>query len=171
MTKTARATSRSIFGVFSEFHRVAFVAALAGFCLVGCEAEGGGDEFDTTYTNYLSKCAGCHAPDAPGKGSDTEKNLDFTTAETARQTLSTGKAAGLVGNPAGCNGVPFVVAGKPEQSLIIAVLDQDARKLFDLPSHPNCDNDAITDMALKVGGAPEATDLAALKTWITSLAL
>ena len=51
------------------------------------------------------------------------------------------------------------------------MLDAEARKTFDLPSHPNCDNDAITDMGLKLGGAPDAAALAALKSWITAGAL
>ena len=140
--------------------------------LPGCETDlSGGDDFTVAYNGYLNKCANCHAPQAPGKASDTEKTLDFTSADTARSTLATGTASGLVGNPAACNGVPFVVAGKPGQSIVVAVLDAEARKTFDLPSHPNCDNDAITDMGLKLGGAPDAAALAALKSWITAGAL
>ncbi len=142
---------------------------LAALSVAGCETElTSGDEFSQTYDSYLSGCANCHAPSAPGKTSDTEQALDFSTAETARTTLRTGVATGLTGNPSACNGVPFVVAGKPNQSLLLAVLDADARKTFDLPSHPNCDNDAITDMAVKVGGAPNSIDLDNLKTWITN---
>lgn len=136
--------------------------------LGGCEVEPPGDDFDTAYAGLLNKCSQCHAPGAPGGGGDEEKSLDFTSVVTARETLSTGKASGLVGNTAACNGVPFVVAGKPEQSLVVAALDQNARKLFDLPSHPNCDNDAISDMALKLGGDVDAASLDALKAWITA---
>ena len=151
----------------------ATLLVLGALVLPGCETEPGaaGDDFSVAYDGYLNKCANCHAPQAPGKASDTEKTLDFTSVDTAKSTLATGKASGLVGNPAACNGVPFVVAGKPGQSLIVAVLDADVRTTFDLPSHPNCDNDAITDMGLKVGGGPDAVALDALKSWITAGAL
>ncbi|MCO4763199.1 MAG: hypothetical protein KC502_16900 [Myxococcales bacterium] len=143
-------------------------AALLVCCLTGCETEPG-DDFDVAYTSFLNKCSQCHGPDALGRSSDTAKGLDMSSAATARTSLTDNTVSGLTGNSAGCNGVPFVVPGKPEQSLFIAVLDADARTKFDLPSHPNCDNDAISDMTLKVNAEPSADTLAALKRWVTSL--
>ncbi|GEM_PF-1666273 len=137
--------------------------------VAGCETESTGVEANVTslHDNYLHKCASCHAPAAAGRTSDTEQSLDFSTAEMTSKSLREGKATGLKGNTAGCNDVPFVKAGKPELSLIVAVLDEDVRKAFDDPDHSSCDNTAISAMDIRAGGAPSAEFLTALKQWIT----
>ena len=48
----------------------------------------------------------------------------------------------------------------------MATLDQQVRTAFDLPANPNCDMNAISDETVKVGSAPSAAFLSALKTWI-----
>src|SRR4051812_2723477 len=84
---------------------------------------GGGDggtpepKWSSLYATYLQGCANCHAPGAPGRTSDTETTLDFSTSAKGYQTVTTGMAAGLVGNQAACNGVAFISAGHPAQSL------------------------------------------------------
>ncbi len=133
--------------------------------IVGCEATAGsGDDFTQAYDSYLNKCANCHAPGVDGKTSTTESSLDFSTVDTARSTLK-GSAKGLTGNQAACNDVPFVVPGKPEQSLVMAVLDADVRKGFDIAGKAGCDADGVTDMTIRVGG-PDADAIAKLRTWI-----
>ena len=79
----------------------------------------------------------------------------------------TARASGMTGNQAGCNGVPFIQPDKPAMSLVVAAIDSSTRKAFDLASNPSCDQNAISDMTIaKVGKAPSAEFLAALKTWI-----
>jgi hypothetical protein len=155
------------------------LAILLAMALGGCttttgdsgDATGGdssgdpGAHFSSLYSNYLNNCSQCHAPGAVGATSSTEKSLDFSTAATAYSTL-TGKATGLSGNQQACNGVPFIVSGKPGSSLLVAVLDSGTRSAFDYSGTPGCDNNAISDMAFKTGKTPSAAFIAALKTWI-----
>lgn len=147
----------------------------------GCPAvtettpDGGGGmveaKFTSLYGDYFGKCKQCHAPGAPGRTSDIEQTLDFTTRATALSTLKTGMAAGLVGNHTGCNGVPFLAA-TPGKSLVLAVIDQPTRQVIDLsPQHPTCDVDMITDATVKVGSQPSTAFVTALKTWITNGAM
>jgi cytochrome c553 len=124
--------------------------------------------FSSLYAAHLGDCKSCHAPNAPGRTSSTETALDLSSAATAYSTLTAGKAAGLTGNQLACNGVPFVVAGKPEQSLLVATLDQASRKTFDYAAAPQCDESAITDMTVKMGSSPPTGFVASLKDWITS---
>lgn len=152
--------------------RLCFVMMLAGCGQVGLTDAGEQIDaatvqatFTSLYGSYLSQCAYCHAPAGPGRTSDIEQTLDFTTRATAYTTITTGMATGLQGNFAGCNTVPFIDA-QPARSLILAVLDQPTRQAFDLPAHPNCDIDTITDEAAKLGSPPSAAFIAALKGWL-----
>jgi hypothetical protein len=124
--------------------------------------------FTSLYGNYFSNCRDCHTPNGPGRTSDTEQTLNFTSRTTALSALKTGSASGLKGNFAGCNGTPFITAGMPSQSLVVAVLDQSTRQQFDLSAHPDCDADAISDMTAQVGSRPSAAFVTALKDWITA---
>jgi len=124
-------------------------------------------KFSSLYSSYLNQCASCHAPGAPGRTSDIEQTLDFSTAATGYTTLTTGMALGLTGNQKGCNMTPFVVNGKPAQSLLVATLDSATRTAFDLPASPNCDSSAISDETVKVGSAPSEAFVVALKQWVT----
>lgn len=121
--------------------------------------------FTSLYNDYFSTCKSCHSPAGPGRTSDTEQTLDFTTRSTAFTTITGGTASGLMGNPAGCNGVPFVGA-TAATSLILAVLDEPTRAAFDLNGHASCDMDTITDETAKVGSAPSTEFIASLKTWL-----
>jgi hypothetical protein len=150
------------------------VAAGAG-CSPATETEpdggsGGGTvqaTFTSLYGDYLGTCKQCHAPNAPGKTSDTEQTLDFTSRTTALSTLR-GMASGLTGNHADCNGAPFL-ATTPAKSLLVAVIDQPTRQAIDLsPGHPTCDVDTISDETVKVKSQPSAEFVTALKTWISS---
>jgi hypothetical protein len=147
--------------------------------LAGCPAstdmtDGGGGtvtaSFTSLYGDYFGKCKQCHAPGAPGRTSDIEQTLDFTSRSTALSTIKTGMATGLVGNHTGCNGTPFV-ASTPGQSLLVAVIDQPTRQAFDVPAHVNCDVDSITDATVKVGSQPSSEFVTALKGWITAGAM
>ena len=124
--------------------------------------------FTSLYGDYFQNCKNCHTPAAPGRTSDTEDTLDFTSQTTAYSTIKTGMAAGLEGNFLDCNGVPFVTASNPSQSLLLASLDQPTRNAFDLPTHPMCDMDANADQTLKVGTQPSAAFITALKSWLTN---
>ena len=122
--------------------------------------------FTSLYGDYLGTCKQCHAPAAPGRTSDTEQTLDFTSRSTALTTLR-GMASGLTGNHLDCNGVPFLAAS-PGKSLLVAVLDQPTRQAIDLsPGHPGCAVDTISDETVKVGSQPSADFVTALKSWIT----
>ncbi len=142
--------------------RAALLATLVA--AAGCEAVAAGDDFTVAYDGYLNKCASCHSPGNQPSGA--ESSLDFSTADTARASLKGGSAAGLVGNQAACNGVPFVVAGKPGESLVMAVLDETVRQNFDNASAAGCDGSgAISDMTVRVGGS-DADAIAKLRAWI-----
>ena len=133
-------------------------------------ADGGGmvqATFTSLYGDYLGNCKQCHAPNAPGRTTDTERTLDFTSRSTALGTLR-GMASGLVGNHMDCNGVPFL-ATTPGKSLLVAVLDQPIRQVIDLsPGHPGCATDTISDETVKVGSQPSVDFVTALKTWISN---
>jgi hypothetical protein len=150
---------------------------IVAVAFVGCggiEVPTGGDmgsggvqaKFSSLYGDYFSNCGSCHSPSGPGRTSDIEKTLDFTSQSTAYSTLKTGDASGLVGNQMACNGVNFVGA-TPAASLIVAVLDSSVRQTYDSPTKPACDSTAITDETVKVGSAPSSQFLTALKQWIT----
>lgn len=149
------------------------LVAVGAAALAGCggvedlldEAAGGGG-FSGLYGGYLGNCVDCHTPDAPGRTSDTERTLDFTSQATAHRTLTTGSASGLTGNQSGCNGVPFV-GSAPGSSLVVAVLDEDVRQAFDVSGHSGCDASAISDMTVKVNSAPSSGFLSDLKAWIS----
>jgi hypothetical protein len=150
---------------------------LAG--LAGCPAstdltDGGGGavtaSFTSLYGDYLGKCKQCHAPGAPGRTSDTEQTLDFTSRSTALSTIKTGMATGLVGNHTGCNGVSFL-GSAPGNSLLVAVIDQPTRQAIDISGHPNCDVDSISDETVKAGSQPSSDFVTALKGWITAGAM
>jgi hypothetical protein len=122
--------------------------------------------FTSLYGDYLGNCKQCHAPNAPGRTSDIEQTLDFTSRSTALTSLR-GMAAGLTGNHMDCNGVPFL-ATTPAKALLVAVLDQPTRQAIDLsPGHPGCAVDTISDETVKVGSQPSAEFVTALKTWVT----
>lgn len=156
------------------------IAATTGACAPVDEVPDGGPDgggggmvtatFTSLYGDYLSNCKSCHAPGAPGRTSDIEQTLDFSTKTTAYMTIKNGMATGLTGNHTGCNGAPFVRPAAA-QSLLLAVIDQPTRQAFDLAGSPNCDVDAITDATLKTGRQPSAEFVSALKTWINAGAM
>ena len=123
--------------------------------------------FSSLYGDYFGNCAYCHSPNGPGRSSDIEKTLDFSTKSTAYSTIKTGMASGLTGNFMDCNSVPFVGA-TPAGSLILAVVDPPTRQAFDLPAHAGCDMDTISDETAKVGSQPSAAFITALKGWLTA---
>ena len=124
--------------------------------------------FQSLYGDYLGTCASCHATSAPGRTSDIEKTLDFSTKLTAYTTLTTGMAAGLTGPPMACNGVQFIQKGKPQLSLALAVVDETTRQTFDLATAASCDKLTITDETVKVGTAPSTEFVVAFRDWITA---
>ncbi len=132
----------------------------------GPDSGGGAVEatFTSLYGDYFANCKQCHAPGAPGRTSDIETTLDFSSKAMAYTTLK-GMAAGLSGNHTGCNGVKFIGA-TAATSLVLAVLDQPTRQAFDVTASPNCDVDSITDATVKTGKQPSAAFVTALKTWL-----
>ena len=135
-------------------------------CACGGADLGGGTpqpKWSSLYSTYLNNCAQCHSPSGPGRTSDIEQTLDFSSATTGYNTLM-GSASGLAGNQGACNGVRFVVAGHPEQSLLVAALDSSTRASF---SSGACNQDGVTDETVKQGAQPPAGWVAALQQWIT----
>ena len=132
----------------------------------GPDSGGGGVQatFTSLYGDYFASCKQCHAPGAPGRTSDIEQSLDFSSKAMAYTTLK-GMAAGLTGNHTGCNGAKFI-GTTAATSLVLAVIDQRTRQAFDLSGSPNCDVDSITDATVKAGKQPSAAFVAALKTWL-----
>jgi hypothetical protein len=125
------------------------------------------DEFGRIYdSEAFQMCSGCHAPDAPGFVEGTETTQDWSTRDTAYTTLR-GRAAGLIGNFAGCNGVPFL-GPSADQSLLVAALDETVRVDFSAPGVPACNGDAIADQTDKIGGPLPDDLLQDLKDWIDS---
>jgi hypothetical protein len=157
--------------------RSLFLAILLGGCGMSTDGTSTPDApggvtatFTSLYGDYFGHCGQCHAPGAPGfiQGT-TEATLNFSTKAMAYATIKNGMASGLTGNFVDCNGVPFLGAA-PASSLIVAVLDQPTRQAFDLPAHPNCSGDAISDETVpgKVGLDPTAQFISSLKSWITA---
>jgi hypothetical protein len=149
-------------------------AALLSLFAFGCSealdaVDGGGDGGEAFASIYDSatfqQCSGCHAPGAPGKVSGTEATQDWSTQQTAYSTLQR-NASGLIGNFAGCNGVPFI-GSSAEQSLLVAVLDSDVRANYENAQFPSCNGDAIPDETLNVGDIPESL-LQEVKAWVDS---
>ncbi|HWO07872.1 MAG TPA: hypothetical protein VNN80_00290 [Polyangiaceae bacterium] len=144
--------------------------ALALGCSEALDAVDSATGFDSIYeSEQFQECAGCHAPDAPGFVEGTEATQDWSTRDTAHTTLHR-SASGLIGNFAGCNGVPFLGA-TAEQSLLVAALDETVRVDFSVPGMPSCDGDAIADQTDKIGGPLPDDLLQDLKDWINGGAL
>lgn len=158
------------------FFNLAFSGAVM-LCLGACGVEGldqpdaGVDapptaDFTSIYNSAsFQSCAGCHAPGADGFTDGTEATQDWSTRETAYQTLQ-GMASGLIGNFADCNDVPLIDE-TPEGSLLVATFDETIRAEFMRLDFPNCNVDTISDMTLKIGGPLTDTELTMLKQWIT----
>ncbi len=126
--------------------------------------------FASLYAGYFQACTQCHTP--AGRYAGMETTLDFSTAQTAWTTLTTGKAAGLTGNVEACNNV-HLLGATYETSLVVATIDETVRASFLATGQGQCDQAAVTDMTLKVAGqaAPSAAFLRDLKAWIDAGAL
>ena len=119
--------------------------------------------YDTT---SFQSCGECHAPGAPGFVDGTEATQDWSSRDNAYTSLQD-VASGLIGNFAGCNGVPLINQ-TPEDSLLVAVFDEDVRANFSLQGFPDCGADTISDMTLKIGGQLSAQEMQLLRDWITA---
>ncbi|MCG8423416.1 MAG: hypothetical protein MJE77_36410 [Proteobacteria bacterium] len=140
--------------------------AATGCFLGACGAEDllADDTFTMLYnSDTFQMCKGCHAPGATGVRAGVEATQDWSTRDRAFSTLQ-GNASGLIGNFAGCNGVPLV-GNTPETSLLVAAFDEDIRLGFSLSAHPNCTPEAISDMTADVGQL-SATELSLLKQFV-----
>jgi hypothetical protein len=124
----------------------------------------GDPDFGSIYAELGPACSECHAPGAPGRTEGIEATQDWSTLESTRRSLR-GNASGLIGNFAGCNGVPLLGASA-QQSLLVASLDEDVRANFELADHPDCTGDAISDQNLKLDQPVSASVLQDLKDWI-----
>jgi hypothetical protein len=151
--------------------RALSVIGLAALCLTACEVEdpmgadaGMEDTFTQLYQSVGATCAGCHAPGAPGFMDGTEATQDWSSRDSAYNSLR-GMASGLIGNFEGCNGVPLV-GDSPETSLIVAAFDEQVRADFALAAFPDCTADTISDMTLKIGRQLTANESALLRTFV-----
>ena len=153
----------------SSVFGIALVAA--SMHLVGCSAAedavsnvtGGGSSFDNVYATVFSKnCNGCHGASAPGYNpGETEATLDFSSADKAYNSLL-GKASGLTGNNAACNGVSFVTPGDASKSLLMASIDRTTRTAF---TSGGCNKDTVSAMESR-GGTLTAVQVEAVRAWI-----
>jgi mono/diheme cytochrome c family protein len=148
------------------------VVASATFALTGCEAAEdalgdatGGATFTALYDDYLNKCGDCHSPDGDGDPR-MERNLDFTTRDTAYTSITT-KNASMPASSTGaaCDGVAFVGTSSGN-SLLLAVVDKDTRDAFDVSTHPGCNSGTIIDMNTWGGTQPPAGFVSDLKAWL-----
>lgn len=154
--------------------RVLGLAALGAVCLTGCPVEeplgpdaGQEDTFTQLYQSIGSTCAGCHAPGAPGRMPGVEETQDWSSQDNAREALF-GNASGLIGNFAGCNGVPLI-GDSVDTSLIVAAFDEQVRADFSLADFPDCTSDSISDMTLKIGRQLTADERALLADFVTEV--
>lgn len=131
----------------------------------GAVGGGSGDFAELYQTSTFQMCKDCHTPGAPGRTAGTEATQDWSSKESALRSLK-GKASGLVGNFAGCNGVALVGA-TANTSLIVAVFDPSVRASFSVAGTPACNGSAIADESLRVGPIPPGT-LSDLKSLIDS---
>jgi hypothetical protein len=137
----------------------------------GAAGSGGGSGAGATFSNIYAasafqKCAGCHAPNAPGKVDGTESTENWSSRASAYASLK-GKAMGLIGNFSGCNGVPFLAASA-DNSLLVAAFDADVRANFMNSDFPDCNADAISDQTLKLGSPLPDPLLQQLKDWVNA---
>ena len=143
-------------------------AAFALGCGETIDALESGDTFGRIYESLeegaTAPCSSCHAPGAPGRTADIETTQDWSTRDTAYTTLRE-NAAGLIGNSAGCNGVPFI-GTSADTSLLVAALDETVRLDFVAPGNPDCNADAVADQTIKIGGPLPNDVLQELKDWI-----
>lgn len=161
----ARSASRPSHPGRRRLLSVSMVVAGLGCTDAVDELTGDGGDFDSIYNSAaFQQCSECHAPGAPGKVAGTEATQDWSSADSARRTLR-GSASGLIGNFAGCNGVPLI-GSSAEQSLLVASLDLEVRMNFELADHPDCTGDAIADQTLNIDGDLPAGVLQDLKDWI-----
>jgi hypothetical protein len=126
--------------------------------------EGGGADFSSIYAELGQPCSECHAPGAPGRTEGIEATQDWSTRDRARTTLR-GTASGLIGNFQGCNGVPLL-GSSAEQSLLVASLDDDVRRSFELAAYPDCTGDSISDQNMWLSEPVSDSLLQDLKDWI-----
>lgn len=145
------------------------LACLAALVLTGCPVEepltpdaGPVDTFTQVYESIGARCAGCHAPGAPGFGPGVEATQDWSSRDSALNSLQ-GMASGLTGNFADCNGVPLI-GPTPESSLILAAIDPDVKADFSVGS---CNTDTISDMNLKLAADPLSDqEIALVRQWL-----
>ena len=131
----------------------------------GGEDDGQAASFTSIYnSSTFQTCAGCHAPNAQGRVQGIESTQNWSTRDSAYNSLK-GNASGLLGNFEACNGVPLI-GDSAEESLLVAALDEDVRESFAVASAPDCNADTISDMTLKIGRDVPASLLTQLKAWI-----
>lgn len=159
----------------SSFSLTALAAALA--LASGCgetvddALDGGGDGDSPSFADIYAaddfqKCGECHAPGAEGRVAGIEETQNWSSEATAYASLQ-GNASGLIGNFAGCNGVPLL-ADSASDSLLVASLDEDVRSNFEVASAPDCTGDAIADQTLHLGGPLPSSLLSDLKAWVNA---
>lgn len=145
------------------------LAALGALLLVATSCSSEKDEepktFQGLYDSYLKSCADCHY-----EGSEAESNqvrdFDFSSADKAYASLT---SRVNVQRDSSCLslGLDYVVAGKPNQSYLLAVLDQSTNEGFSSATGSNCQP---LDHTVGLGGPaanPSSGIISGLKTWIS----
>jgi hypothetical protein len=153
------------------------IVLFAGACGEVAGPDGGGgtadapaaaaNTFTGIYGDYFGHCNECHAPGAPGRTPATiEMNLDFSTKATAYTSIKTKMANVPPGNFTACNGMPFVNAD-PAKSIILAVVDEDTKMVFDVgPCGGDDLPNEVTKLTARQFPPPSATFIAGLRSWL-----
>lgn len=120
--------------------------------------------FESIYSSYLKTCADCHTAGSTAERDDVP-GFDMATVDTAYQSLSQ-----YVKLPRrnGCSNLRFVVAGKPEQSFLLAIMDRDTNENFPAAASTDC---APAKHTTNLGGpatTPSAATVSSIKTWISN---
>lgn len=115
------------------------------------------DPFARAYNSYLKDCSQCHKP---GTSQYQDVNLDMSTESKAKTSLRS--AADIPAKP-NCTGLPFVVPGDPDNSMLMAVLDDSLRAAY-TANNGGCPPLDIVSMG---SFPPDASTLSDIRTWIS----
>jgi hypothetical protein len=146
-----------------------FVRPLASFLLVllaACSSEKDEEPktFQALYDSYLKKCSDCHV--AGNEAENSVPNFDFSSADRAYESLTANVNVPRSESCLNLN-LPYVVAGQPSQSYLLAILDEGTNDGYEAATSSSCSPLKHTAAFGGVAAVPSAGVVAGLKTWIS----